>query len=50
MEKANENIVTLIKPIKRGEQVISDVTLLKPCAGTFAVSARHLSQILTSTR
>ncbi|MGC5075261.1 phage tail assembly protein, partial [Escherichia coli] len=34
MEKTNENIVTLIKPIKRGEQVISDVTLLKPCAGT----------------
>lgn len=34
MEKVNENIVTLIKPIKRGEQVITDVTLLKPCAGT----------------
>lgn len=34
MDKTNENIVTLIKPIKRGEQVITGVTLLKPCAGT----------------
>ena len=34
MEKISENIVTLIKPITRGEQVITDVTLLKPNAGT----------------
>lgn len=34
MEKTNENIVTLIKPITRGEQVITDVTLSKPTAGT----------------
>lgn len=34
MEKANENIITLIKPIKRGEQVITDITMLKPNAGT----------------
>ncbi|HED1421372.1 TPA: phage tail assembly protein [Kluyvera georgiana] len=34
MEKANENIVKLIKTITRGEQVITDVTLLKPTAGT----------------
>ncbi|HAI0063241.1 TPA: phage tail assembly protein [Escherichia coli] len=34
MEKTNENIVKLIKTITRGEQVITDVTLLKPTAGT----------------
>lgn len=34
MKKTNENIVTLIKPITRGEQVITDVTLSKPTAGT----------------
>ncbi|WP_410738602.1 phage tail assembly protein [Citrobacter freundii] len=34
MEKTNENIVTLINPIKRGEQVITDITMLKPNAGT----------------
>lgn len=34
MEKTNENIVTLIKPLTRGEQVITDITLLKPNAGT----------------
>lgn len=50
MEKTNENIVTLIKPIKRGEQVITDVTLLKPCAGTLRGVSWHQSQILTSMR
>ncbi|EEX3304626.1 phage tail assembly protein [Escherichia coli] len=34
MEKTNENIVTLNTPIKRGEQVITEITLLKPTAGT----------------
>lgn len=34
MEKTNENIVKLIKTITRGEQLITDVTLLKPTAGT----------------
>lgn len=34
MEKTNENIIKLNTPIKRGEQVITDITLLKPVAGT----------------
>lgn len=34
MEKTSENIVTLIKPIKRGEQEITEITMLKPSAGT----------------
>lgn len=34
MEKINENIVVLGKQLKRGEQVISEITLLKPNAGT----------------
>lgn len=31
---SKENIVTLEKPIKRGEQEITEVTLIKPQAGT----------------
>lgn len=31
---SKENVVTLEKPIKRGEQEISEVTLIKPQAGT----------------
>ncbi|EPR1413534.1 phage tail assembly protein [Citrobacter koseri] len=34
MEKTNENTITLNTPIKRGEQVITEITLLKPTAGT----------------
>lgn len=29
-----ENVVTLENPIKRGEQVVSAITLIKPNAGT----------------
>jgi len=31
---SKENVVTLEKPIKRGEQEITEVTLIKPTAGT----------------
>ena len=31
---SKENIVTLENPIKRGEQVIEKITLMKPNAGT----------------
>lgn len=34
MENINKNIVTLIKPLTRGEQVITDITLSKPNVGT----------------
>lgn len=34
MEKTNENIVVLGKPLKRGEQEITEITMLKPTAGT----------------
>ncbi len=30
----NENVITLENPIKRGEQVIDQLTLMKPNAGT----------------
>ncbi|MFE4112698.1 phage tail assembly protein [Kosakonia sp. YIM B13611] len=30
----NENVITLENPIKRGEQVIGQITLMKPNAGT----------------
>lgn len=30
----NENVITLENPIKRGEQVIDQITLMKPNAGT----------------
>ncbi len=30
----NPNIVTLVKPIKRGDIVIETITLIKPTAGT----------------
>ncbi|WP_313625823.1 phage tail assembly protein [Kosakonia sp.] len=30
----NENVITLETPIKRGEQVIDQITLMKPNAGT----------------
>ncbi len=29
-----ENVVTLENPIKRGEQIIDQITLMKPTAGT----------------
>ena len=29
-----ENVITLTNPVKRGEQVIEQVTLMKPNAGT----------------
>ena len=29
-----ENVITLDNPVKRGEQVIEQVTLMKPSAGT----------------
>lgn len=29
-----ENVITLENPVKRGEQVIEQVTLMKPNAGT----------------
>lgn len=31
---SNENVITLENPIKRGEQVIDQITLMKPNAGT----------------
>lgn len=31
---SKENVVTLENPIKRGEQEITEVTLIKPTAGT----------------
>jgi hypothetical protein len=34
MTQLNENIVTLVNPIKRGEQEISTITVIKPNAGT----------------
>jgi len=34
MEKTNENSIVLNTPIKRGEQIISEITLLQPVAGT----------------
>ena len=34
MEKRNENSVVLNNPIKRGEQVIAEITVLQPVAGT----------------
>lgn len=30
----NENVITLETPVKRGEQVIDQITLMKPNAGT----------------
>ncbi|PDO88614.1 phage tail assembly protein [Kosakonia sacchari] len=30
----NENVITLENPVKRGEQVIDKITLMKPNAGT----------------
>lgn len=29
-----ENVVTLEKPVKRGDQLIAEITLIKPNAGT----------------
>ncbi len=34
VEKTNENIVVLGKPLMRGEQEIAKITMLKPTAGT----------------
>lgn len=34
MSNETENVVTLATPIKRGEQLINAVTLMKPNAGT----------------
>ncbi|ELY6220260.1 phage tail assembly protein [Cronobacter sakazakii] len=34
MTQTNENTVTLINPVKRGEQEISTLTVIKPNAGT----------------
>lgn len=34
MNKTNENLITLVKAIKRGDTDITEVTLLKPTAGT----------------
>ncbi|ELY5838445.1 phage tail assembly protein [Cronobacter sakazakii] len=34
MTQLNENTVTLVNPIKRGEQEISTLTVIKPNAGT----------------
>lgn len=31
---SKENVITLEKPIKRGEQIIKQITLIKPTAGT----------------
>lgn len=31
---SKENVIRLENPIKRGEQVIEDITLIKPTAGT----------------
>ncbi|MHA0982385.1 phage tail assembly protein [Kosakonia cowanii] len=30
----NDNVITLENPVKRGEQIIDHVTLIKPTAGT----------------
>ncbi|EOL8946129.1 phage tail assembly protein [Cronobacter dublinensis] len=34
MTQTNENTVTLVNPVKRGEQEISTITVIKPNAGT----------------
>jgi hypothetical protein len=34
MNTTNENLITLVKSIKRGDTDITEVTLLKPTAGT----------------
>ncbi|UXD90721.1 phage tail assembly protein [Cronobacter sakazakii] len=34
MIQTNENTVTLVNPVKRGEQEISTITIIKPNAGT----------------
>lgn len=34
MIQTNENTVTLVNPVKRGEQEISTLTVIKPNAGT----------------
>ncbi|ELY4129978.1 phage tail assembly protein [Cronobacter turicensis] len=34
MTQLNENTVTLVNPVKRGEQEISTITVIKPNAGT----------------
>ncbi|MGU3447584.1 phage tail assembly protein [Enterobacteriaceae bacterium C34A] len=34
MKEANENVITLVKTIKRGDTEITEVTMLKPTAGT----------------
>ncbi|MEW5561385.1 phage tail assembly protein [Enterobacter asburiae] len=34
MKEANENVITLDKAIKRGDTEITEVTMLKPTAGT----------------
>jgi len=31
---SKENVVTLEKPVKRGEQLFTEITLIKPNAGT----------------
>lgn len=31
---SKENVVTLEKPLKRGEQLVTEITLIKPNAGT----------------
>ncbi|ELY3435454.1 phage tail assembly protein [Cronobacter sakazakii] len=34
MTQLNENTLTLVNPVKRGEQEISTITVIKPNAGT----------------
>lgn len=34
MSEAKENVITLVKTIKRGDTEITEVTMLKPTAGT----------------
>lgn len=31
---SKENVVTLEKPLKRGDQLVTEITLIKPNAGT----------------
>jgi hypothetical protein len=46
-----ENVVTLENPIKRGEQVVSAITLIKPNAGTLrGVSLAAVANSEESTR
>ena len=46
---SKENIVTLENPIKRGEQVIEKITLMKPNAGTLRGVSLPTLRALKST-